>query len=249
MRHNAAKEKLAGERPISVIAPGYSSAGLVELVSHLGFDAVFIDCEHGTAGWDEVENMVRAAELAEATSIVRVQANDPSTITRALDRGAGGVQVPHVNTRADAEAAVRSAKFSPIGHRGYSGGRSAFGFRGESFTDHCNQETMLVVMLEEVEAIENLDEILKVEQIDAYFIAPGDLSQSMGYPGQSEHPEVQKVIDDAVRRTRAAGRAPGVLSQPTTVERYLELGALFLYVALGSLLTPGAKQFLAKFER
>src|SRR5919202_2963762 len=196
MRHNRAKARLAAGQPISVIAPTYTSAGLVELVSSMGFDAVFLDCEHGPAGWDEVENMVRTAELWDSTSIVRVQANDPSTITRALDRGAGGVQVPHINTRAQAEAAVRSAKFAPIGHRGFAGGRAALGEQ-MSFTDHANAETLLVLMLEEVEALRNLDEILKVEHVAAFFIAPGDLSQSMGYPGQVGHPEVQAAIDDA----------------------------------------------------
>ena len=243
MRLNTAKRKLAAGKPVSVIAPGYTSAGLVELVAYLGFDVIFIDCEHGPAGWDDVENMVRSAELAGATPIIRVQANDPSTITRALDRGAGGVQVPHVNTRAQAEAAVCHAKFAPLGHRGFAGGRAAFGVTG-SFTRHANDETMVVVMLEELEALRNLDDILQVEHVDAFFIAPGDLSQSMGYPGQPEHPEVQAAIDDAVRRTRAAGRAPGVLASPTTVGNYVELGALFLYVSLASLLNPAARDFL-----
>jgi 4-hydroxy-2-oxoheptanedioate aldolase len=248
MRHNLAKEKLAAGRPISVVAPGYTSAGLVELLGRMGFDAVFIDCEHGPAGWDEVENMVRAAELTDVTPIVRVQSNDPSTITRALDRGAGGVQVPHINTRAQAEAAVRAAKFVPLGHRGYAGGRSAFGVKG-NFTGHANDETMVVAMLEEVEALTNLDDILQVEQIDAFFIAPGDLAQSMGYPGQMDHPDVQAAVQSAVRRVRAAGRAPGVLtSNAASVRRYLDLGALFIYVALASLLQPGARDFLAEFK-
>jgi len=247
MRHNRAKEKLAAGTPISVIAPTYTSAGLVELLAQMGFDVIFIDCEHGPAGWDDVENMVRAAELWGSTAIVRVQSNDPSTITRALDRGAGGVQVPHVNTRAQAEAAVRAAKFAPIGHRGFAGGRSALGVQG-SFTDHANAETLLVLMLEEVEALHNLDEILKVDHVDAFFIAPGDLSQSMGYPGQVGHPEVQAAIDDAVRRTKAAGKAAGVLTTLDTVDHCLELGALFIYTALGNLLQPGAQQFLGRFK-
>ena len=125
MRHNSAKRKLAAGKPVSVVAPTYSAPGLVELLGRSGYDMIFIDCEHGPASWDAVEDMVRAAELCDVTSIVRVQSHDPSTITRALDRGAGGVQVPHVNTRAEAEAIVRHAKFSPIGHRGFAGGRSA----------------------------------------------------------------------------------------------------------------------------
>jgi 4-hydroxy-2-oxoheptanedioate aldolase len=248
MRHNLAKEKLAAGKPINVVAPGYSSAGLVEMLGRMGFDAVFIDCEHGPAGWEDVEHMVRAAELVDVTPIIRVQSNDHSTITRALDRGAGGVQVPHINTRAQAEAAVRAAKFSPLGHRGYAGGRSAFGVKG-NFTAHANDETMVIAMLEEVEALTNLDDILQVEQIDAFFIAPGDLAQSMGYPGQMDHPDVQAAVQGAVRRVRTAGRAPGVLTtNAASARRCLDLGALFIYVTMASLLQPGARDFLAEFK-
>ncbi len=245
MRNNTAKAKLAAGKAVSVINPTYTAPGLVELVARLGFDVIFIDCEHGPAGWDDVEDMVRAAELANATPIVRVQANDGPTITRALDRGAGGVQVPHVNTRADAEAAVRHAKFAPLGHRGFAGGRSAFGEKMAEYTRRANDETMVVVMLEEVEALRNLDDILKVEPVDVFFVAPGDLAQSMGFPGQMDHPKVQAAIDDAVARIRTAGRAPGVLATPVTVRRHVERGALFLYVSLASVLDPGAKDFLA----
>lgn len=245
MRHNTAKAKLAAGTPVSVINPTYTSAGLVELVARLGFDVIFIDCEHGPAGWEDVEDMVRAAELGNATPIVRVQANDGPTITRALDRGAGGVQIPHVNTRAAAEAAVRHAKFAPIGHRGFAGGRSAFSEKMAEYTRRANEETMVVVMLEEVEALDNLDEILTVEHIDVFFVAPGDLAQSMGVPGQMDHPKVQAAADDAVARIHAAGRAPGVLATPATVRRHLERGARFLYVSLASLLDPGGKDFLA----
>lgn len=189
--------------------------------------------------------MVRAAELAGATPIVRVQRNEASTITRALDRGAGGVQIPHVNTRAEAEAAVRHAKYAPLGHRGFAGGRAAFGERMSEYTRRANEETMVVVMLEEVEALDNLDDILAVEHIDVFFVAPGDLSQSMGVPGQMDHPSVRAAVDEAVAHIRAAGRAPGVLTTPARVRRDLEHGALFLYVSLASLLDPGAQEFLA----
>ena len=248
MRHNLAKEKLAAGKPISVVAPGYTSGGLVELLGRTGFDAIFIDCEHGPAGWEEVENMVRAAELVDATPIIRVQSNDDATITRALDRGAGGVQVPHINTRAEAQAAVRAAKFAPLGHRGYAGGRAALGVKG-NFTVHANTETMVVAMLEEAQALENLDAILEVEHLDAFFIAPGDLSQSMGYPGQPDHPAVQAAVADAVRRVRAAGRAPGVLTTDgASARRFVDLGALFIYVSLGSLLQPGVRAFLSEIK-
>jgi 2-keto-3-deoxy-L-rhamnonate aldolase RhmA len=249
VRTNTAKAKLAAGHPVSVVNPAYTAPGLVELLGHLGFDVIFIDCEHGPAGWDAVEDMVRAAELVGATPIVRVQANEPSTITRALDRGAGGVQIPHVNTRAEAEAAVRHAKFHPIGHRGFAGGRAALGEKMSEYARRANAETMVVVMLEETEALDHLDAILGVEHVDVFFVAPGDLAQSMGYPGQTDHPRVQAAVEDAVARIRAAGRAPGVLATPATVRRWIERGALYLYVSLAALLDPGAKEFLAAFPR
>jgi 2-keto-3-deoxy-L-rhamnonate aldolase RhmA len=249
VRNNTAKAKLAAGKAVSVINPTYTAPGLVELLGRVGFDVIFLDCEHGPAGWDDVEDMVRAAELVGVTPIVRVQVNDASTITRALDRGAGGVQVPHVNTRAEAEAAVRHAKFAPIGHRGFAGGRSAFGEKMADYTRRANEETMVVVMLEEVEALKNLDDILEVEHIDVFFVAPGDLAQSMGVPGRMDDPRVQDAIDDAVARIRAAGRAPGVLATPATVRRYLERGARFLYVSLASVLDPGVKDYLAAVGR
>lgn len=249
MRTNTAKRKLAAGKPVSVVAPTYTSGGLVELLGRMGFDVIFLDCEHGPAGWDEVEDMVRAAELCDVTPIVRVQSHDHSTITRALDRGAGGVQVPHVNTKAEAEAIVRHAKYHPLGHRGFAGGRAAFGEKPADYTRRANDETMVVVMLEEVEALRNLDAILTVPHIDVFFVAPGDLAQSMGRPGQMDHPDVQAAIDDAVRRIRAAGKAPGVLSTPATVRRYLDLGALFLYVSLQSLLGAGTREFLGALPK
>src|ERR1700737_993443 len=146
---NRLKHKLAAGQPSTVIAPFASSAGLVELLGHLGFDGVFIDCEHGPAGWEDVEHMARAAELAGYSSVVRVERNDAATITRALDRGAGGVQIPHVNTAAEAAAAVEHAKYAPLGHRGWSGWRAAFGEDPLEFAARANAQTLVAVMLEE----------------------------------------------------------------------------------------------------
>jgi 4-hydroxy-2-oxoheptanedioate aldolase len=246
MQTNSLKQKLAAGRAVSVIAPFASSAGLVELLGHLEFDGVFIDCEHGPSGWEDVENMVRAAEVAGYSSVVRVDRNDAATITRALDRGAGGVQVPHVNTAAEAQAVVEHAKYAPLGHRGWSGWRAVFGEDSAEYPRRANEQTLVVVMLEEVEALSNLDSILHVDHVDVFFVAPGDLAQSMGYPGQADHPQVAAALDDALRRVRAAGRISGTLTTPAMVDRHLELGVQFLYIGLASLLNPTAKEFTEK---
>src|SRR5262249_53000973 len=230
MRSNSLKHKLAAGHAATVVAPTAPSSGLVEVLGHMGFDGVFLAGEHGSSIWDQVEDMVGAADLAGYSSVVRVERNDAATITRALDRGASGVQVPHVNTRAEAEAAVQHVKFAPLGHRGWSGGRGAFGVPMADYARHANAETLLAGMLEEVEALDNLNDILRVDNVDVFFVAPGDLAQSMGHPGETEHPEVVGAIEDALRRIRAAGRVSGALTSPGTLDRHLELGVQYVYV-------------------
>jgi 2-keto-3-deoxy-L-rhamnonate aldolase RhmA len=249
MLTNTLKQKLAAGQPATVIAPFASSAGLVELLGHLGFDGVFLDCEHGPGGWEDIEHMVRAAEVAGYSSVVRVDRNDAATITRALDRGAGGVQIPHVNTAAEAQAAVQHAKYAPLGHRGWSGWRAVFGEDPAEYPRRANAQTLVAVMLEEVEALHNLDEILRIDHIDVFFVAPGDLAQSMGFPGQVDHPQVKAAIEDALRRVHAAGRTAGTLTTPALLDRHLELGVLFLYVGLASLLAPAATEFVERVRK
>jgi 4-hydroxy-2-oxoheptanedioate aldolase len=242
------KDKLARGEPASVIAPFATSGGLVELLGHLGFDGVFLDCEHGPPGWEDVEHMVRAAEVAGYSSVVRVERNDAALITRALDRGASGVQIPHVNTAAEARAAVQHAKYAPLGDRGWSGWRASLGLDAAEYARAANEGTLVAVMLEEMEALDNLDQILAVEGVDVFFVAPGDLAQSMGLPGQVDEPRVRSAIDDALRRIRAAGRTSGTLVTPATLDHYLELGVSFLYVGLAALLAPAVRDFLNRSE-
>src|ERR1700694_3322249 len=140
MLTNTLKQKLAAGQPATVIAPFASSAGLVELLGHYGFDGGFPDCEHGPAGWEDIEHMARAAEVAGYSSVMRVDHNDAATITRALDRGVGGVQIPHINTAAEAAAAVQHAKYAPLGHRGWRGWRAAFGEGIPGHAESANEE-------------------------------------------------------------------------------------------------------------
>jgi 4-hydroxy-2-oxoheptanedioate aldolase len=243
---NTLKAKLQAGEPSTIISPYATSAGLVELLGHMGFDGVFLDAEHGPAGWEDLEHMIRAAEVAGYTSVVRVQEGDAAMITRALDRGAGGIQVPHVNTATQAEAIVQHAKYAPQGHRGWSGWRNAWNLDPQEYARAANEETLVAIMLEEVEALNNLDQILRVENVDVFFVAPGDLAQSMGLQGQTGHPAVRTAIDDALRRIRAAGRIAGTLTTPATLDHYLDLGVLFLYIGLDALLRPAAAEFLGR---
>src|SRR4030095_9016971 len=155
-----------------------------------------------------------------------------------------GFGVAHVNPRAAAEQVVQSAKFSPIGGRGMFGGRQSYGVT--NYFQKANEETLLVVLIEEIEAIENLTEILSVDHIDVFFVAPSDLAQTMGHIGNHTHPEVQATIDRAIAQILAAGKVPGTLVDDDNVERYVKAGVRFLLTGWTSWVARGAREFQRK---
>lgn len=213
MRSNATRGKLAsGEAVVGVIVP-VAAPVLVDLAALAGFDFVLIDAEHGHLGFEAAEHLVRAAEAAGITPLARASHNSPSEILRLLDIGAQGVMAPHVSSAADAEAAVRSVKFHPRGNRGLAGSRAAdYGLTGsmEDYVAHANRETMVLALIEDRRAVENLQAILAVDGIDVVFIGASDLAQSMGYPGRPDHPEVRAAIDRIIDLGVAASRIVGV---------------------------------------
>lgn len=245
IRKNVAKEKLQAGQAVSVIS-GNMTSEIIDFLGPLGFDAAWIECEHGPVSWEQISDMTRACDLWGMASVTRVNSNDEGLITRTLDRGSMGIVVPHVNTRANAEQAMKSAKFAPIGYRGMFGGRQSYGV--PDYFHQANNQTLVVVLLEEVEALQNLDEILKVDYIDVFFVAPSDLSQTMGHIGNPGHPDVQQAIDQAIEKIVSSGRNAGTLVNNDNVASYAEKGVKFLMTSWNAWLTRGANKFLAKVK-
>ncbi len=243
IRPNRAKEKLAAGQAVTTIS-GLSSSEIIDFMGPLGFDAAWIEGEHGSVTWEQLGDMTRACDLWGMTSITRVTANEPWLITRTLDRGSMGIVVPHVNTKEDAEKAAKSAKYAPLGYRGMFGGRQSYGV-GDYF-HQANNQTMVIVLMEEDVALKNLDEILGVDDIDVFFVAPSDLAQTMGHIGNPGHPEVQKAIDDAIAKIIAAGRVAGTLVNDENVARYLEQGVRFTMTSWNGWVARGGAAFLEK---
>ena len=243
IRVNRAKQRLQNGELVTTIS-GLQSSDIIDFLGPTGFDAAWIECEHGPVDWDALGDMTRACDLWEMASITRVNSNDPGLITRTLDRGSMGIVVPHVNSREAAERAAQSAKYAPLGYRGMFGGRQSFGV-GDYF-HQANDQTMVVVLLEEVEALANLDEILTVPDIDVFFVAPSDLSQTMGHIGDAGHPEVQKAIDEAIAKITAAGKVAGTLANDGNLEDYIRKGVKFVMTSWNGWVTSGAAGFLKK---
>jgi 4-hydroxy-2-oxoheptanedioate aldolase len=245
---NKMKAKLEAGQPAFGVSVMIPSPQIVEMVGRLGFDWVLIDCEHGTLSAESVELLCMAAEVSGITPIVRPQTNAPDAILRALDRGAMGVQVPHVNTANDAQRAVEAVKYHPLGTRGLAAGTRpagyGFGLSAADYVAQANRETLVCVQLEEVEALQNIGEILQVPGVDVFFVGPSDLSQSMGFPGRTDAPEVQGAIEGAFSAIRAAGRVPGSAGGAQAIARCLKLGCLYVYTHVPRLLAAGAAEFM-----
>ncbi|HEX5417553.1 MAG TPA: aldolase/citrate lyase family protein [Chloroflexota bacterium] len=239
------KERLRQGKAVTVVG-GHQSSDMIDFLGQFGLDGVWIECEHGPVSWEQIGDLSRACDLWNLASIVRVPTNEPWVITRTLDRGASGIVVPHVSTKAEAEQVVQSAKFGPIGRRGMFGSRRSYGV--SNYFQKANDETTVVILIEEMEAIQNLAAILTVDHIDGFFVAPSDLAQTMGYVGQPNHPEVRAVIDDAIRQIVAAGRTAGALVTDENVDHYHELGARFFLTQWTNWVASGARNFRAHLE-
>jgi len=237
LRPNKIKHKLRNGDVVTV-AQSVVTPDMVEIFSQFGFDGIWIEAEHGPVDFGDIADFSRACDLWGLTSVVRVNLNLPGVIYRTLDLGAQAVVVPHVNTAEEARAVVDATKFHPLGSRGMTTSRQGIGVK--DYYLKANDETMAIVLIEDIVAVQNLAEILAVDNIDVFFVTTGDLSQSMGYIGQHTHPKVVATVDRAVDQIVAAGRTAGVIGSESNIDRYVGMGARFFtthwleWVAAGS---------------
>jgi 4-hydroxy-2-oxoheptanedioate aldolase len=250
---NRMKAKLAAGEPAFGLSVMIPSPQVVESAAGLGFDWVLIDCEHGTIGVESMELMIMAAEASGLTPIVRPRTHGAEDIVQAMDRGAQGVQVPHVTDANVARAAVQAVKFHPMGSRGLAAGTRASGYGLRSgmtdFVADANRETLVCVQIEDASALAHVDAILHVEGIDVFFIGPSDLSQSMGHPGNPKAPPVAKAIEETLAKIVAAGKTPGMPAATEAVQSALAKGVRYIYTHLPAVLSAGAKGYFEKTRR
>ena len=248
MKKNRMKEKLRAGEPVYGVSVMIPSPQIVEMVGAAGFDWVLLDCEHGTLTLESVELMAMAAEACGITAIARPVTRSPEHILQVLDRGVMGVQVPHVNTAEDARQVIAAVKYHPLGQRGLAAGTRAAVYDSHgTLADHvkaANEATLIAIQLEDEAAVRNIDELLKVDGIDVFFVGPSDLSQSMGHPGNPKAPAVAEAINSSFRKMVAAGRTPGTPAVAENVREVLDKGVRYIYTHLPRLLSSSAKAYL-----
>ena len=248
---NAFKRALkAGKAQIGLWS-SLSSSYSVEVIAGAGFDWILLDCEHSPNDLESLLTQLQAAAPYPGTTIVRVPWNDMVMIKRYLDIGAQSILIPYVQTAEEANNAIRFTRYPPAGVRGVAGATRATRYgRIKDYVKRVNDELCVLVQAETRAAIANLDAIAEVEGVDGVFIGPNDLAADLGHLGNWQHADVWNVMEDAAKRIRKAGKAPGILVGEADGKRCLDMG--FVFVAVGAdvgLLARGAEALAAKFKR
>lgn len=207
---------------------------VAEIMAKAGFDWLVIDMEHSALSIAQCQELIRVIDLCGVPPLVRVGENQPLLIKQAMDAGAHGVIVPMVNSSQDAQQAVMSVKYPPVGKRGVGLARAqGYGASFQEYKKWQEKETIVIVQIEHIQAVENCFEILSVDGVDAFLIGPYDLSASMGIPGEFSDARVsaalQKVKDDSSRSNRKVVAGYHVVSSnPGLVEEKIKEGYKFI---------------------
>jgi 4-hydroxy-2-oxoheptanedioate aldolase len=228
-----------------------SSNYTVECIAGAGFDWILLDSEHSPADLENLLGQLQAAAPYPTHAVVRVPWNDMVIMKRTLDVGALSLLVPYVNTAEEAKKAVSYIRYPPAGVRGVAGTTRATRFgRVKDYAKRAHEEICMLVQVETQQALDNLDAICAVDGVDGVFIGPADLHASLGYTGEVANAKVKPLIDDAIRRIRKNGKAPGILTpNEADARHWLECGALFTAVGSDSgILARGAEALAAKFK-
>jgi len=251
---NVKKEIKKGNSMLGIFI-SLPSPQLVEMAAFNGYDFVIIDGEHGTGGVNgETENMIIAAYASGIYPIVRVPNLVMGSILQPLDMGAKGIHVPLINTKEQTEKAVKFSKYPPIGNRGvtFSTRAAKYGFsieKGRKLLDKANEDTLITIAIETKESVSNLDDILLVPGIDVAFIGAMDLSVSLGYPGDVEHPVVVNTIKQIISKTHKAGVQVGILFvNSDQAKRYIAQRVTYLTVSGVGILNKGLQWIVREIK-
>jgi 2-keto-3-deoxy-L-rhamnonate aldolase RhmA len=223
-----------------------------ELFSHIGFDWLWFEMEHTTLGLESVLTMLQTTNGADVSTVVRVPWNDKTMIKRVLDAGPDGVLIPLITSRDEAEYAVRAMKYPPLGERGGGLSRAqCYGLHMDEYMKTANDEVMTMLMIEHIQAVENIDNILQVKGVDSIMVGALDLSGTMGLLGQTAHPEVEGAIQKVLAAARRARVPCGIITlSPDQANQRIREGFTNIILGIDVLyLLSGAKSALSQVQR
>ena len=239
---NALKAKLArNELVLSMIVRLVRGVEIASIARTAGLDSIYIDLEHNSYSIDTTSQICMACLAVGVAPLVRIPGHDPALIARVLDGGALGIIAPHVESKADAMAIVRAAKYPPIGSRSFAASQPFFHFRQVAAKDAIpalNEATMVVAMIESGAAVSSADEIASVDGIDMLLVGTNDLANDLGIPGELDHARIREAyveVWQACSKHRKALGIAGLGSRPEFTQELVEMGGR--YISIGSDLT------------
>lgn len=248
MRENRLRNKWEHGEPALGCWLTVPSSFSTEILAHAGFDWLCVDLQHGVIDYSQMVGMLQAMSGQDVAPLVRVPWNEPGVIGKCLDAGASGVIVPMVNSRQEAEAAVRACRYAPAGARSYGPLRAHYS-AGFDYYSNANSSICCIIMIETAQAVDDLDQIVSVPGVDAVYIGPADLSITLGLQPGADNPDesFSSAIDRILDACRRHGVVPGIAGNVNTASKRIEQGFLMLEVASDSaLVAAGAARALSE---
>lgn len=249
---NAFKEAISARTTQIGIWQALASPYTAEICAGAGFDWLLFDAEHGPNDIPLVLSQLQAVAASSAEPVVRLPVADAVLVKQYLDIGARSLLVPMIETADTAEAMVRATRYPPFGNRGVGSaiGRASRWNRTPSYLHEAHKGICLLLQIESNAGLTQLESIAKIDGVDGIFIGPSDLAADLGHIGNPGHRDVQKAIEDALRRISNCGKPSGILiADETLAQRYIELGASFVAVGTDvTILSRGAETLAARFK-
>ncbi|HWD22808.1 MAG TPA: aldolase/citrate lyase family protein [Burkholderiales bacterium] len=231
--NHAKRQLLDGKLAIGLGVRQARTVDIAQIAKTSGFDWLFIDCEHGSMSLDMASQIACAALGVGVTPVVRVPGHEHHHATRALDNGAQGIVVPHVDTAEHAGRIADYCRFPPLGHRSMGSGLPQIGFAQAPIEETArivNEETLVVVMLESAQAVDSCEAIAAVPGVDVLLIGTNDLCLELGVPGKFDDARVAEAYARVIAACRKHGKSPGMggVGAPALLERYIGMGMRFV---------------------
>jgi 2-dehydro-3-deoxyglucarate aldolase len=226
---------------------------VVEIMATAGFEWLTIDMEHSSLDYENAYNLIAHIQANGIEALVRVSKNEEVAIKKVMDAGANGVIVPMIKNKQEAELAVSYVKYPPVGKRGVGLNRAQkWGTDFAGYKEWTDNEAVVIAQIEHIEAVNNLEDILKTEGIDGVIVGPYDLSASMGYPGEYDRDDVKAAFERVVEVTKKSNKSLGfhvIESRYSNLKERMSQGYTFLAFSLDFFfLGDRAREEMIKFK-
>ena len=232
MRISRVKAKLRKHEPVLMTALHVLDPQIFEMVSLLGFDGIWLDMEHHPTSLETAATLIRAARVGGSDVMVRPAKGEFMRLGRMLEVGAQGIMYPRCASAAEAREVVQWSKFAPVGQRGFDGGNSDMPYCSMTMPDYtktANEETFVVIQLEDQAAVDQAEDIAAVPGVDVLFFGPGDFTILSGIPGEFDHPKVEQAMQTVSAAAKKTGKNWGMPSWSVEMtQKLLGMGARFL---------------------